>query len=140
MFQQILILLSLVSIKAVKQFTFSSCGTSTDLMQNIVLDVSPVLPTTDYVLYLNGDLNSVITNGTSTYDITYNFLPLTPTTNDLCEEINSSNITCPVPIGHVSSESKGSIPSGISGSLTIKNQWFNENKNRILCILFNIKI
>ena len=54
MFQQILILLSLISVKAVTQFKVSSCGTKTDLMQNIVLSVSPILPQTDYTLYLDG--------------------------------------------------------------------------------------
>ena len=140
MFQQILILLYLVSIQAVTQFKVSSCGSATDLMQKLVLSVSPVLPQTDYTLYLDGILNANITGGTSDYTITYNFIPLTPSTNDLCTEINKSNITCPLSLGLFASESKGTITSGLSGSVTIKNQWFNENKERILCMLFNIKI
>jgi len=140
MFQQILILLSLIFVKAVTQFKVSSCGTTTDLMQNVVLSVSPVLPQTDYTLYLDGDLNTNVTSGTSEYAITYNFIPLSPTTNDLCTEINASNVTCPLSIGSFASESKGKITDGLSGSVTIKNQWFNENKERILCMLFSIKI
>ena len=140
MFQQILILLSLISVKAVTQFKVSSCGTKTDLMQNIVLSVSPILPQTDYTLYLDGDLNTNVTGGTSEYTVTYNFIPLSPSTNDLCTEINASNVTCPLSSGLFASESKGKITDGLSGSVTIKNQWFNENKERILCMLFNIKI
>jgi hypothetical protein len=140
MFQQILILLSVLSVKAVTQFKISSCGTATDLMQNVVLSVSPILPQTDYTLYLDGDLNANVTGGTSDYTVTYNFIPLTPSTNDLCTEINKSNVTCPLSSGLFASESKGTVTGGLSGSVTIKNQWFNENKQRILCMLFNIKI
>ena len=140
MFQQILILLSIISVQSVTQFKVSSCGTATDLMQNVILSVSPVLPQTDYTLYLDGDLNTNITGGTSEYAVTYNFIPLSPTTNDLCTEINASNVTCPLNPGTFASESKGKITDGLSGSVTIKNQWFNEKKERILCMLFNIKI
>lgn len=140
MFQQILILLSIVSVQGVTQFKVSSCGTATDLMQNVVLSVSPILPQIDYTLYLDGDLNTNVTGGTSEYTVTYNFIPLSPTINDLCTEINGSNVTCPLSPGPFASESKGKITDGLSGSVTIKNQWFNENKERILCMLFNIKI
>lgn len=140
MLQSIIFITSLLTISSTTQFKVSSCGSSTDLMQNVVLFVSPALPQTDYILYLNGDLNNTVTQGTSTYDITYNFIPFSPYTNDLCTEINTSNITCPLQVGHLSSESKGSIANDVSGTVTIKNQWFNENNQRILCMLFNIKI
>ena len=123
----------------VNSMTYRSCGISTDIAQNIVLGISPELPQTDYMFYLNADLSNQVDNGTSRYDITYNFIPLSPTTNDLCIEINNSNITCPLNVGHLSSESKGSVPTGLSGTTVIKNQWFDGSNARILCIQFTIK-
>lgn len=122
----------------VTQFNYQSCGISTDLAQNIKLDILPKLPITDYILYLDADLSKEIVKGTSKYSVTYNFIPLSPTVNDLCTEIANSNITCPL-INHISSESKGSVPSGLSGTTVIKNEWFNEDNSRILCMSFTIK-
>jgi len=123
----------------VSSFTVKSCGLATDLASSLVVDVSPKLPDTDYVLFLNADLSKEVTSGTSKYDVTYNFIPLSPSTNDLCTEISHSNITCPLLAGHISSESKGTIPTGLSGTYTIKNQWFDLDGKRILCMLFSIK-
>jgi len=123
----------------VNSMTFRSCGISTDIAQNVVLGISPELPQTDYMFYLNADFSKQVDNGISKYDITYNFIPLSPTTNDLCIEINNSNITCPLKVGHISSESKGSVPTGLSGTTVIKNQWFDGSNARILCIQFTIK-
>jgi hypothetical protein len=123
---------------AVKSFKYKSCGTSNDIAQNIIMNVNPTLPQTDYTFELGGDLSKEITGGTSKYIVTYNFIPLTPTVNDLCTEINASNITCPLKQGVFGIKSNGVIPSGLSGSSTIKNEWFNIDNARILCVLFTI--
>jgi hypothetical protein len=125
---------------SISSFKYNSCGKPTDIAQNIVLDIDPILPQTDYTLFLNADFSKEVDKGTSKYTVTYNFIPLTPTVNDLCTEIASSNITCPLN-NHISSESKGSIPNGLSGTTTIKNEWFNNAspEERILCMLFTIK-
>jgi len=141
MFKKVIILSLLQFVSSiVTKFVVSSCGDSTDLMQNVVLSVEPKLPQTDYTLYLNGDLIQTITKGTSKYEITYNFIPISPTTEDLCSEINLSNISCPLLNGFISSESKGTIPVDLSGSLTIKNKWFNNDQIKILCMKFDIKL
>jgi len=128
------------TVNSVSQFKVSSCGTSSDLMQSVKLSVDPILPITEYKLYLDGDLTANVTSGKSEYTVTYNFIPLSPTTNDLCTEINASNITCPLSIGPFASESSGKIEQGLSGTVTIKNQWFDENNQRILCMVFKIQI
>jgi hypothetical protein len=136
-----LIFLSLFfTVNSVSQFKVISCGISTDLMQSVKLSVDPILPVTNYKLFLDGELTANVTGGTSQYSVTYNFIPLSPTTNDLCTEINASNVTCPLSLGPFASESSGKITEGLSGTVTIKNQWFNENNQRILCMLFTIKI
>lgn len=138
MFKIITILLASISCtNAVKSFTYRSCGLKTDIAQNLVLSVDPILPITDYTLYLNADFSQEVNGGTSKYTVTYNFIPLSPTINDLCTEIRGSNITCPLS-NHISSQSRGSIPTSLSGTTVIKNEWFNENDKRILCMQFTI--
>jgi len=127
-------------VNTVSSFTYSSCGDSNDIAQNVVLNVDPQLPQTNYILYLNADLSTYVTDGTSVYDINMNGIPFAPTTNNLCTDISSSNITCPILEGHLASESKGTIPSGVSGKIVIKNQWYNTDNKRILCMQFVIKI
>jgi hypothetical protein len=124
----------------VSSFTYKSCGTSSDIAQNLKLDVSPVLPQTDYTLFLNTDLSKEVTGGTSKYSISFNGIPFSPTTNDLCEEIANSNTTCPLYVGNYASQSKGTIPSGVSGKVIIKNEWFNTKSERILCMEYTIKV
>jgi len=132
-------LLSLLSLSSsIKSFTYSSCGKTGDLASNVKLDISPKLPEIDYILYLDADLSTEITGGTSKYTTKYNFLPLAPTINDLCSEISNSNITCPLN-QYIASESKGTIPSGLSGIFTIINEWFNQENKRILCMRFDIQ-
>jgi hypothetical protein len=124
----------------VSSFTYKSCGTSSDIAQNLKLDVSPVLPQTDYTLFLSTDLSKEVTGGTSKYSISFNGIPFSPTTNDLCDEIAKSNTTCPLYVGNYVSESKGTIPSGVSGKVIIKNEWFNTESERILCMEYTIKV
>ena len=140
MFKLLTFLLMLtVSSASVTQFTMKSCGTSTDLAQNVILNVEPVLPQSDYTLFLDADLSQSVNQGTSKYSVTYNFIPLSPTTEDLCTEIAKSNITCPLN-NTIASESKGTVPTGLSGTVVIKNEWFDVSNARILCMQFNIKI
>jgi len=128
---------SIFSVYAVSLFSYKSCGTSADIAQNVVIDVDPKLPETDYILYLNADFKKEVTAGTSKYSVKYNYLPLAPTVDDLCTEVSKSNITCPLS-NHMSSESKGTIPVDFSGITIITNEWFNNENERILCMRFDI--
>jgi hypothetical protein len=129
------------SLSAVSQFTYKSCGDSTDIAQNVVLSVDPVLPQTDYTLFLDADMSKEVTQGNSHYTVTLNGLPVSTPTNDLCTEIQNSNITCPLYQGHLAMQSKGTIPSGVSGKIVITNDWVDTiNNQRILCMQFTIRI
>jgi hypothetical protein len=125
---------------SVISFAYKSCGTSTDLAQNLKMNIDPQLPQTDYTFYLDYDLSKDIKGGISQYDVNFNGIPMSPTKEVLCDEIAKSNITCPINAGHVESQSKGTVPTGISGKAVIKNQWFNENNERVLCIEYTMKL
>lgn len=123
----------------VSKFTYSSCGTSTDLAQYVVLRVEPELPQTDYKLFLEADLLTSVTDGTSTYTVTLNGYPYR-TTEDLCLELQNSTTFCPLPMGHLKSESMGTIPSGVTGRVVVKNEWFNSDNQRILCMKYDMNL
>ncbi len=125
-------------VNIVNSFNLKSCGDSNDVAQNVQINIEPVLPQTDYTLFLDAELSKEITSGTSNYAVTLNGIPFSPSTEDLCNEINKSNITCPLKVGHLESQSKGTIPTGVSGKVIIKNQWFNQYNERILCLQFTI--
>ena len=129
------------SMATVSQFTYKSCGDTNDIAQNVVLNVDPQLPQTDYTLFLDADMSREVTQGTSYYKVTLNGIPVSTPTNDLCTEISNSNITCPLYQGHLAMQSKGTIPSGVSGKIVITNDWVDTTSNqRVLCMQFTIRI
>jgi len=130
---------SYVDFFQVTKFTYSSCGSQTDLAQNLVLNVVPALPQTDYQLFLEADLLKSVTGGTSTYAVTLNGYPYR-TSNDLCAELHNSTTSCPLIMGYLKSESTGTIPSGVTGRVVVKNEWFDSDKLRILCMKYDMNI
>ena len=123
----------------VSKFVYSSCGTSTDLAQNVVLRVEPELPQTDYKLFLEADLLRSVTAGTSTYTVTLNGFPYR-STEDLCLELQNSTTYCPLPMGPLKSESMGTIPAGVAGRVVVKNEWFDSDNLRILCMKYDMNL
>ena len=75
-----------------------------------------------------------VTAGTAKYSYTYNFIPLSPTTTDLCTQT-----TCPIEPGTYNQSSSSTFPD-VSGSLTIKVEWFNPDGAQLLCAQINTKV
>jgi len=76
-----------------------------------------------------------INSGTAVYTTTYNFIPLSPTTEDLCK-----NTVCPITVGPHSQSSTSLFPSGLSGNIVIKTQWFDDTHKNLLCYTLNLKV
>jgi len=74
-----------------------------------------------------------IDSGTITTSVTYNFLPLTPTTAPLC-----GAAPCPIEIGDHDGSSWFVVPTGVSGTVVTKIVWTDVNSTQLLCI--NIKM
>lgn len=68
-----------------------------------------------------------VTGGTAKYTVTYNFIPLTPTTEDLCTQT-----TCPLVPGRYNQSTSSTFPD-LTGSVTVKTQWFDTNNALLLC-------
>jgi len=95
--------------------------------------LSPTNPIPGNPVTLNMDYTVpegvIVNGGVATYSVTYNFIPLTPTTEPLC-----ANIPCPIGPGRYSNHTITQWPSGVSGSFTIKNMWADENNAQLLCL------
>jgi hypothetical protein len=65
--------------------------------------------------------------GSAIYSVTYNFIPVSPTTEDLCK-----SIICPIVPGVYNTSSSTTFPD-LSGSLTIKIEWKGLNSEQLLC-------
>lgn len=69
-----------------------------------------------------------VNGGQAKYSVSYNGIPFPATTEDLCTQI-----TCPQVPGTYNITSTSEWPSGISGKLVTKIQWYDESGNELLC-------
>jgi hypothetical protein len=89
-------------------------------------------PTELWVAY---NLKTPITGGTATYSVNLNGIPFTPTVDDLCTQTG-----CPKEVGTYNETSQSTFPSGVSGKITTKIQWKNQNAEPVWCLESTFKI
>ena len=75
-----------------------------------------------------------VDSGTITTSVTYNFLPLTPTTAPLCD-----SAPCPIGVGDHDGSSWFLVPTGVKGTVVTKIVWTDVNSTQLLCISINLK-
>jgi hypothetical protein len=127
------ILLSLTSVSA----NIRDCGKETTLFRITELSQSPtdsIRAGENMSLTLHYEVPQEIPKGTSETSVTLNFIPLGTTTEDLCEKM-----ACPIYPGSYDGSTWASFPSGVSGTLVSKINWYDEKKNHLLCIESVIK-
>lgn len=76
-----------------------------------------------------------ITAGTVTKSITLNFIPFSPTTEDLC-----ANAHCPITVGEHDGSSWSIFPSGVSGTLVSKILWNDDSGRELLCLQSSLSV
>lgn len=76
-----------------------------------------------------------ITAGTVTKSITLNFIPFSPTTEDLC-----ANAPCPITVGEHDGSSWSIFPSGVSGTLVSKVLWNDDGGRELLCVQSSLTV
>ena len=69
-----------------------------------------------------------VNGGNAKYSITYNGIPFPSSSEDLCTQI-----TCPQVPGTYNITSTSEWPSGLSGKIVTKIQWYDESGNELLC-------
>ena len=72
--------------------------------------------------------------GSVVYSVTYNFIPFSPTTEDLC-----TNTKCPLLPGTYNQSTSSNFPD-LSGSVTITSKWYDSLKNLLLCYVVQVKV
>jgi hypothetical protein len=109
------------------------CGSAKSVFTLNSYSLTPAMPTPGSSVTLNLDYTVpegvVVTGGVATYAFTYNFIPLSPTTEPLC-----SNVPCPLGPGTYSNHTITQWPSGLSGSFTIKNTWTDDGGAQLICL------
>ena len=89
---------------------------------------SPPVAGKDATLWIDFTVpdGSAVNGGTAKYSFTYNGIPFSPTTDQLCTQV-----TCPIVSQNLSSTSPW--PSGVSGKVVSKIQWYDEKGAYLLC-------
>ena len=112
-----------------------SAGKSLFRLTSMSFSPDPTVPGQNSTLLLSMKIPEEINNGTATYTSTYNFIPLTPTTDDLCD-----TVVCPIKDGYLDTLSSFPIDKGLSGSLTLKILWKDLTGRQLLCVLIKTKL
>jgi hypothetical protein len=76
-----------------------------------------------------------IDKGTAKYSVTYNFIPISPTTEDLC-----LSTTCPILPGTYNQSTSSTFPTGLTGTVITKIQWFDVNAKELFCAQIKVKV
>jgi hypothetical protein len=70
-----------------------------------------------------------ITDGTSIYRMTFNFIPLTPTTHPLCQDV-----ACPITGGSHTNTTQTQWPQGVTGNFKSQMEWRGAQDELLLCV------
>jgi len=107
-----------------------SAGKSLFQLTSMSFSPDPTVPGQNSTLLLSMKIPEEINNGTATYTTTYNFLPLKPTTDDLCD-----TVVCPINDGYLDTRSSFPIDKSLSGVMSLKIQWTDLTGRQLLCVL-----
>ena len=117
--------------------TDCSKGTSVFKFTGGSLLPDPVIPGQDSSITLNAIFpdGTNIDAGTAKYSFSFNGIPFSPTTEDLC-----SDVACPLLPGPYTNTTTSVFPSGVSGKVNTRIEWFDNANNRLLCADVTAKV
>jgi hypothetical protein len=131
MFSRITVFLSLLSI-VLSANTVKDCSSGTSLFKFISgsLTPDPVIPGQDSSLTINAQIPDGvnISDGISKYSITLNGIPFPVSSDPLCTQVE-----CPLLPGPYTNTSTSVFPSGVSGKIVSKIQWYDTSNTLLLC-------
>ena len=88
-------------------------------------------------LFLSMNVPTEVTGGTATYTVTYNSIPLTPTTENLCLIVPKG---CPIMPGTLDTVSSIPFDGSLSGSLNFKIEWKNSAAEQLMCVFVKTSV
>ena len=111
----------------------TDCSKATALFDITSMSFSPDPPIKgqNSTLLLSMNVPGEVAGGTATYSVTYNFIPLTPTVNDLCLEAPGG---CPIMPGTLNTVSSIPFDDSLSGSLSMKIEWKDLQEQQLMCV------
>ena len=86
-------------------------------------------------LYTVPDSVTSITDGTAKYSLSLNGIPLPATNDPLCDDV-----PCPIVPGTFNLTSTSEFPTGISGKITSKIQWYDTSNTELLCVDLTVRV
>jgi hypothetical protein len=132
-----LVLFSLRNVSALS--TVSDCGAGTSLFTIQQQSFSPSPPVAgqpyDYWFTYTVPDGVTVSGGTTKYSLTLNSIPFTPEIGDLCTQTS-----CPKVAGLWNESSTDTWPSGISGKIVTKLQWYDTAGTLLLCSQVSEKV
>jgi hypothetical protein len=113
--------------------TVKDCAPGVSLFKITDLHLEPSTPTAgqEVALTLSYEVPPGMTlrDGTSKYQVTFNFIPLTPTIHPLCQDV-----TCPITEGSHTNTTVSQWPQGINGNFKSVMEWRTLNEETLLCV------
>jgi len=116
--------------------SIEDCSNGLSVLKLSALSLVPETPIANEPVVMTVQFNNPgadITSGTATNAITYNFMPLSPTVEDLC-----TNTVCPLTNGFNDRSTNSTWPD-VSGSITSKITWTRDDGTQLLCIKVAVK-
>ena len=133
------LMIALSVLSAAAQNTIRDCSSGKSLFKFVSGDLqpNPVVPGENATLTISAEIpaGTVVNDGTAKYSLSFNGIPFTPTTEDLC-----SQVACPLVAGPYTNSSVSVFPSGLSGKIVTKIEWFDAASTLLLCTEVTTKI
>lgn len=125
-------LLTLTAILGTVIGTVTDCGAGKSIFQIVEQGFSPEPPIAnekyDYWFVYTVPEGVTVDAGTTSYGVTLNGIPFSPTIDDLCTQTS-----CPKVPGTYNESSSDTWPSGIGGKIVTTLKWLDPNGNLLLC-------
>jgi hypothetical protein len=133
MFRSVVLLaFALASLFSPSRSSVADCGAGKSVFTILDQSFSPEPPVAnqlyDYWFVYQVPEGVEVNEGTAKYSLSLNGIPFTPSTEDLC-----SQTSCPKVAGIHNETSTDTWPSGVSGKVVTKLEWFDASGNLLLC-------
>ena len=131
-------MLKALVVVAMAANTLRDCSSGTSVFKYLTASLTPdpVVRGKDSTLSLSCQIPDgvVVSGGTAQYSFSFNGIPFSPTTEDLC-----SQVQCPLVSGLYSNSTTSPFPD-VSGKVVSTIKWFDNAKTLLYCLEMTVKV
>ena len=131
------LLIALATLSSLGSVNDCSKGTSIFKITSMSFSPDPPVSGQNSTLLLSMNVPTQVSGGTATYSLTYNFIPISPSVENLCTSLPSG---CPIMPGKLDTVSNIPFDTSLKGSIGIKINWKDTSNNELMCVSINTKI